>query len=158
MVSRATHAVVSLLPPGDLLAVAQCIVIDAEAFPFASVQFGQRSAGAPLWVARSGQNPRVLGFVATQVRRRDIEIEALAVARDVRHHGLGRALLSTVLGYAYTEGLETVSLHVWAGNAHALAMYRSEGFIVLRTLEGYYRPGTFDATGDAYEMVRQIER
>jgi ribosomal protein S18 acetylase RimI-like enzyme len=156
MVFRATKVAVTLLAPSDLVAVAECIIIDAEAFPFASVQFGRRSDAAPLWVARSGLDPRVLGFVATRARRDDLDIEALAVARDRRRRGLGRILLGTVLDYARTTGFRTASLHVWAGNAYALKMYRSEGFIILRTLPGYYRPGTFDAIGDAYEMVRQI--
>jgi ribosomal-protein-alanine N-acetyltransferase len=156
MVSR--DQTVTLLRAHELVAMAQCIAIDAEAFPFASTQFGRRSTAAPLWVARDGQDPRVLGFVATRQDRGNIDIDALAVARDRRHRGVGRSLLRTVLDHARARRLRTVGLHVWAGNEHAIAMYRSEGFVVLRRLDGYYRAGTFDATGDAYEMVYQIER
>ena len=156
MVPRASQTLVTPLSAGDLVAMAQCMAIDAESFPFASVQFDGRPRSAPLWTAREGAAPRVLGFIASRRRRRDLDIEALAVTREAQRRGIGTALVRTAIAYARRGPFETVSLHVWAGNAHALRMYEREGFVILRAQPGYYRPGAFDADGNAYEMVLQL--
>ena len=136
--------------------MAQCMAIDAESFPFASIQFDGIARSAPLWTGREGANPRVLGFIATRRRQRDLDIEALAVTREAQRRGIGTALLRTAIGYARRGPFDTVSLHVWAGNRHAMRLYEREGFVILRALPGYYRPGAFDADGNAYEMVLQL--
>ncbi len=146
------------LGPGELVAIAQCVVIDADAFPYASTQFGRKPPSAEIWIAREEGDARVLGFVAARWRRTDLDIEGLAVASDSRRRGVGRALLRAVIECARAERFETVSLHVWAGNDGAIEMYRAEGFGVRRALCGYYRAGTFDAKGDALEMVLRLER
>lgn len=133
------------------------MAIDAESFPFASIHFDSDPRSAPLWVARERGASRVLGFVATRRRRADLDIEALAVTRDARRRGIGRALLRTVVTHARRGPFRTVSLHVWAGNGPALRMYEDEGFVIVRARPGYYRPGSFDSTGDAYEMVLQLD-
>jgi ribosomal-protein-alanine N-acetyltransferase len=154
---QTAQTVVTPLPAGDVVAMAQCIAIDAESFPFASVQFGRDMRGNPLWIAREGNAPRVLGFVATRRRPIDLDIEALAVTRDAQRRGIGRALLRTAIAHARRGPFATVSLHVWAGNATALGLYEREGFVILRARPGYYRPGAFDSSGDAYEMVLQLD-
>lgn len=137
--------------------MAQCMAIDAESFPFASIHFDGAARTAPLWIAREAASPRVLGFIATRRHRRDLDIEGLAVTPDARRRGIGRALLRTAIGHARRGPYGTVSLHVWAGNAPALRMYEREGFVILRAQPGYYRPGAFDADGNAYEMVLQLD-
>jgi ribosomal protein S18 acetylase RimI-like enzyme len=157
MVPRASQTVVTPLPAGDLVAMAQCIAIDAESFPFASIQFNRNARGAPLWIARESAGPRVLGFVATRRRHTDLDIEALAVTPEAQRRGIGRSLLRTAIAHARRSRLKTVSLHVWEGNANAIRMYEREGFVILRAQPGYYRPGAFDAAGNAYEMVLQLK-
>jgi ribosomal protein S18 acetylase RimI-like enzyme len=157
MLPRASQTVVTPLPAGDIVAMAQCMAIDAESFPFASIHFDGDRRSAPLWIAREGNAPRVLGFIATRRHRRDLDIEGLAVTGEARRRGIGRALLRTAIGHARRGPFATVSLHVWEGNAHALRMYEGEGFVILRAKPGYYRPGAFDAAGNAYEMVLQLD-
>jgi ribosomal protein S18 acetylase RimI-like enzyme len=156
MLPQASRTVVTPLPAGDLVAMAQCIAIDAESFPFASIQFGRSMRSVPLWIARGTMDPHVLGFIATHPGPTDLDIEALAVTPSAQRRGIGRTLLRTALAYARRTRLATVSLHVWTGNLTAQRLYRSEGFVVLRTQAGYYRAGTFDASGDAHEMVLQL--
>jgi ribosomal protein S18 acetylase RimI-like enzyme len=157
MAGNVTMSLTALpLGTGELVAIAQCIVIDADAFPYASTQFGSRPASAEVWVARVAGEARVLGFVAARARRKALDIEGLAVAYDSRRRGIGRALLRAVIDRARAGAFETVSLHVWAGNDGAIQMYRTEGFGIRRALVGYYRAGTFDAKGDAFEMVLHL--
>jgi ribosomal-protein-alanine N-acetyltransferase len=66
------------------------------------------------------------------------------VAVDPAHqgHGIGRALLRALLALA---GSVTVFLEVRTDNEMAIALYRSEGFAVVGTRRGYYRPSGADA-------------
>lgn len=62
-------------------------------------------------------------------------VSQLAVGRDARGLGLGRALLLEALRrLAATDGVEAVGLSVQAENAAALGLYRSVGLEVVREL------------------------
>jgi ribosomal-protein-alanine N-acetyltransferase len=143
---------IDVLPPADLVAMARCMAIDAEAFPYASAQFGVRAGSERAWVAR--REGGVDGFLAARVARGALYVHGLAVARAARGQGIGRALVRHALARSRDEGLASVRLHVWVGNAAAVALYRSEGFAVVRRLAGFYRAGAFEGAPDAYEMVR----
>lgn len=58
-------------------------------------------------------------------------LSALAVDPAHRRTGVARALLAAVYGRARTGGFDRVTLHVWADNATARALYEREGFEVL---------------------------
>lgn len=55
-------------------------------------------------------------------------LSALAVDPACRRDGVARALLAEVYGRARTGGFDRVTLHVWADNATARALYEREGF------------------------------
>lgn len=55
-------------------------------------------------------------------------LSALAVDPAHRRDGVSRALLAAVYGRARTGGFDRVTLHVWADNATARALYEREGF------------------------------
>ncbi|HEX3772423.1 MAG TPA: GNAT family N-acetyltransferase, partial [Polyangiaceae bacterium] len=121
-----------------------------------SSQFVLRPAGSPVWIAREEGAPRVLGFLAASRRRpRELYVDGLAAASHARHRGVGRALLRAAIGYAAGEGLASLALHVWAGNAAAVGLYRSEGFDVVQGVPRFYRPGSFAST-HAYRMMRPV--
>jgi ribosomal protein S18 acetylase RimI-like enzyme len=149
----------------DIVAIAQCIVIDAEAFPYASVTFGFRPGKAHVWTARgdeSRQVPRqvpgrVLGFVSSIVRGHEQYIEALAVERGSRRHGIGRALLTAAMDHASKAHLGTVRLHVWVNNRSAVELYLSSGFVERSRARNFYRPGLFEGSNDAYEMAWTVD-
>jgi ribosomal-protein-alanine N-acetyltransferase len=65
-------------------------------------------------------------------------ITALTVAPAARGTGLGRRLLDGLLDWA---GATPVRLAVRPENTPAIALYRSCGFTVARTIPGYYSPG-----------------
>ena len=148
--------VVERLSPGDLVAVAGCIVLDADAFPYASATFGLRAASARAWIARGVGDQagpgRVVGFAAAQVRRSSLHIEGLTVARSARRLGIGRALVRKAVGAARGERMRAVALHVSVANREAIALYRAEGFEMRARLGGFYPPATYDGETDAYLM------
>jgi ribosomal protein S18 acetylase RimI-like enzyme len=141
------------LAPEDIVGVAQCIAIDADAFPYPSTQFGVRSGSARACVARDAGGGRVLGFAAGRVRGGVLRLEGLAVDFGARRRGVGRALLREALARARAEGVRAVGLHVSVGNRAAIGLYESEGFVVERCLHGFYPAAAFDGEADAYEMA-----
>lgn len=144
----------------DLVAVAQCIVLDADAFPYASAAFGARDVAACVWVARPGDrrtaSARILGFIATRRRSAGLHIEGLAVCPDERRRGIARRLLRTVIERAGRDGTETIALHVSVANRAALALYEEEGFSARARLRNFYPPAAFGGVSDAYDMVRRV--
>jgi ribosomal protein S18 acetylase RimI-like enzyme len=147
-----TTCTVDVFEPSDLVAMAQCIVIDVDAFPYASSRFGVPGASDRTWIAR--RQGGVEGFLAGRVSGEVLRVHGLAVAVTARGRGVGRALVQTAVSRSDEEGLASVRLHVWVGNAAAIALYRSEGFAVVRRLAGFYREGAFDGPPDAFEMER----
>lgn len=138
----------------NLVGMAQCTAIDAGAFPYPSARFGFRSTGERTWIAR--QDGRVDGFLAAHVARAALHVHGLAVVLAARGQGVGRALVQNAVDSSRDEGLEAVRLHVWVGNTAAVALYRSEGFAVVRRLRGFYPDGAFAGAPDAYDMVRRL--
>jgi ribosomal protein S18 acetylase RimI-like enzyme len=172
---------VGLLADGDIVASAQCIAIDADAFPYESARFGKRSASAMVWVARlAGDRPvlpdpfghaverpvpdpygatgSVVGFVAAQRRGDRFEISGIAVRRDVRRRGVGRELLRALLAAGRGRGLRLVVLHVSVMNEAAIALYEAEGFVVRRRLNDFYAAKAFGEVRDAFEMIHLLNR
>jgi ribosomal protein S18 acetylase RimI-like enzyme len=140
----------------DVVAVAQCIAIDADSFPYASAQFGLRSSSARVWVARDETDigkRRVGGFVATHGQRSALHVDGLAVDAGLRRRGIGRRLVREAIEHAHDTGMRAVALHVSVANRAAIALYDAEGFIVERRLRSFYPLAAFDGEADAYEMV-----
>ncbi|MGH3752691.1 MAG: ribosomal protein S18-alanine N-acetyltransferase [Pseudonocardiaceae bacterium] len=90
----------------------------------------------------------LLGYAGLAQAGGEAEIHTLAVDPAHQGRGIGRALLRALLDHAAGA---TVFLEVRTDNEPAIQLYRSEGFVVIGTRRGYYRP-----TGaDAFTMRRQ---
>lgn len=61
----------------------------------------------------------------------------MAVRRDARRQGLGRAMLREGVEWARSEGVQKLSLQVFATNQPAIGLYRSLGFEVEGRLRGH---------------------
>jgi ribosomal protein S18 acetylase RimI-like enzyme len=153
------HAIaVRILSPGEIVALAQCITLDVEAFPHASLAFGV--PGTRVWVARASEprhlpgsnNAPVLGFVGGRVRAEAFYVHGLAVTGAARRQGVGRALVRACVAHAAAERWGRIALHVGIANRAAVALYETEGFEVHSRVRGFYRPGVYPDP-DAYEMV-----
>ncbi|HAP78057.1 MAG TPA: mycothiol synthase [Acidimicrobiaceae bacterium] len=70
----------------------------------------------------------------------DGEIYVIAVHPDFHGLGLGRALTVAGLQHLHASGATHGMLFVDAANEPAIALYRSLGFAVRRTLQAYQRP------------------
>jgi ribosomal protein S18 acetylase RimI-like enzyme len=138
----------------DIVGLAQCMVIDADVFPYASIPMGLVT-GIRIWIARADGSTRVLGFVAASGRALSFYVHGLAVAPSDRRRGIGRALLGACVGWARAARLGRVVLHVSTANEAAVGLYESEGFEVRRQVSDFYRPGVY-AERAAYEMVLAV--
>ena len=90
------------------------------------------------WVAHRDGRP--VGWVADRVFGDGRGwVGQIAVARSSRGLGIGRALLVHSLRDLLDEGATSLSLGVEAANEHALGLYRSVGFEVVREWRLYAR-------------------
>ena len=126
------------------------MAIDADAFPYPSAQFGARAASARVWVSRDAG--RVVGFLAARVRGPAMHVEGLAVQREARRGGVGRALVRAAVDHGREAALESIGLHVSVANRAAIHLYESEGFAVVRPLRGFYPASAFGVS-HALEMT-----
>jgi mycothiol synthase len=67
------------------------------------------------------------------------EIGSVSVQEEYRGRGLGRQLLRHAIQFARERGFEKVCLSVAADNAHATALYESEGFKSVLSVVRYER-------------------
>ena len=73
----------------------------------------------------------------------------LAIAREARGRGLGRAMMKAALDWADANGITQIELTVLPDNAVALALYRDTGFI-----ETEYRPRALPRrNGEVLDLV-----
>ncbi len=55
-------------------------------------------------------------------------LEVLAVAAESRRKGIGQALISATESAASARGAQSLTLHVFANNTRARALYQADGF------------------------------
>jgi ribosomal protein S18 acetylase RimI-like enzyme len=153
-----TTQVVEQLEARDLVAMLQCMAIDADAFPYASAHFGLKAESARVWVVRAGRANRVVGFLAARVRGGAMHVEGLAVERGLRRSGFGRALVRMAVAHCRSVGLRTIGLHVSVTNLPAIALYRAEGFTTSERLDAFYPAASFGGERDAFAMRLSLAR
>jgi ribosomal-protein-alanine N-acetyltransferase len=95
------------------------------------------------WVAEAGG--AVAGSLVAWLVVDELQIATVSVAAAHRRRGIGRRLIQTALAEAAARGAVTATLEVRAGNAPALALYRSFGFRIVGRRPGYYRGNGEDA-------------
>lgn len=83
----------------------------------------------------------VRGFVLGQRSADEAEILTIAVEKESRGQGLGRALLTALLDQLRSEGVRHVSLELRGSNTAALGLYTSLGFAPAGVRRCYYRDG-----------------
>lgn len=80
-----------------------------------------------------------LGFVLIQTVLDEAEINTIVVARDARHCGVAKKLLSAVFDRLGDDGIGRLLLEVAEDNASAIALYRRCGFSEIGRRKKYYR-------------------
>lgn len=92
--------------------------------------------GAFALIGLKGEEPA--GLALARVVADEGEVLALGVLAEQRRRGIGRALLSTLMGLCAERGTARLFLEVAVDNAAALALYRAAGFSVVGRRAGYY--------------------
>jgi ribosomal protein S18 acetylase RimI-like enzyme len=100
--------------------------------------------GAFIFVAERGWE--LAGFIVVSIwRRRRMAALAYVVTLDVhpelRRRGLARELIAEAERRAAGEGAEAILLHVYAGNAAAIAFYESAGYARVERVADFYGSG-----------------
>ena len=88
---------------------------------------------------------RTAGYILFWLLPDAIDIHNIAVHPDYRRHGIGRALLSEVIGDARQQSLSRVTLEVRRSNIAAQMLYRTLGFATTGLRKGYYSDDGEDA-------------
>ncbi len=136
----------------DVLAIVQCVALDADVFPYPSADFTSRSRRRRVWLAREPGRARVVGFLASRIGERVVHVQGLAVDAAARQRGIGRALLRACLHSDVVAGAQAVDLAVSVVNRPALALYASEGFTVLARVRDHYPARAYGGQCDAFHM------
>jgi len=89
----------------------------------------------------------IAGFVLARMAADEAEILTVAVARNHRRAGLGRALMDAVLRTLHHDRAEALFLEVDETNRAALALYRRLGFAEVGKRPGYYTAPDGTKTG-----------
>jgi [ribosomal protein S18]-alanine N-acetyltransferase len=109
--------------------------------------FYMRRPGAFTLVAESlyaevGQlgrgQPKVIGFIVAETRRRTGHIITIDVLPDARRSGIGSALLQAAEDRLRQAGAAVVELETAVDNAAAIQFYKRKEYFVEKTLPGYY--------------------
>jgi ribosomal-protein-alanine N-acetyltransferase len=102
--------------------------------------------------SESDDAPAVMGYVGMYLAGDEGEITNVAVARDFRRKGIGRALILELVARAAERGVSRIVLEVRVSNHPAIALYEQMGFCRVGTRRGFY---DFPKE-DADIMIREI--
>lgn len=79
------------------------------------------------------------GYVSGRVVDDECEISNIAVMEAYRRCGVGKALLTALIGELAVRGVNSVFLLVRDGNTPAMALYQNCGFILVGRRPNYYK-------------------
>jgi RimJ/RimL family protein N-acetyltransferase len=82
---------------------------------------------------------RVVGHAGVREQAPGVLYLGMAILREARGQGGGRALLQAILDHAEANGAHKLELEVWIDNARAIALYASAGFEVEGLRRNHYR-------------------
>jgi ribosomal-protein-alanine N-acetyltransferase len=96
---------------------------------------------------REGATREIDGYAGLLAPRggTDGEIQTIAVAEGARRGGLGRAMMTALIGEARKRGAVQVFLEVRQDNPPARTLYDSLGFEEIAVRPNYYQPDGVDA-------------
>ena len=89
---------------------------------------------------------RLVGYAGMWVILDEGHITNIAVAKELRGHGIGKKLVSTLVEKAQQMSLIGLTLEVRKSNTSAIGLYESFGFVSVGERTEYYHYPTEDAT------------
>lgn len=115
--------------------------------PWTAAMFAGELAAGHHYVVHRDAHGVVDGYAGLALLGDEAEVHTIGVRPSAQGAGIGRALLRYLLAHA---GPRRVLLEVRTDNAPAIALYESEGFVILGVRRRYYQP----SGADAYTMAR----
>jgi ribosomal-protein-alanine N-acetyltransferase len=117
--------------------------LHADCFPrgWSALELAELLA-EPGMIALSEGRPTIRGFILCRVVLDEAEILTLAVAREYRGAGIGRALLDQAMSQAELAAAKSVFLEVSTRNEAAIALYTKFGFVRGGLRRDYYADGS----------------
>jgi len=103
--------------------------------------------GRYLVATPDGDDTTIVGYAGmlALVGAREADIQTIAVLPEHRGRGLGRTMLTQLIGEARRGGVREVFLEVRADNPGAQHLYESLGFEAIAVRKRYYMPDGVDA-------------
>lgn len=83
----------------------------------------------------------IAGFAVFHVAADEAELLSIAVSKNHQRQGIARALYGEGIRECARRGARSAYLEVRAGNAPAIALYRSLGFVQTYVRKAYYADG-----------------
>ena len=106
------------------------------------------------WVLTDNETDQiVVAYAVFSFPAEQAHLLTFAVHPDYRRQGLGEYMLRRLIHYVMRKNGESIVLEVRKGNAPAVQLYQSLGFVVIHTIPKFYPDGE-----DAYSMIFKIER
>ena len=110
--------------------------------PWSKEQIASEVAGIPLTrhyiVAEAGSQIVGYGGIFSPSIGDDADIQTVTVVPEMQGRGVGRAILTELLGEAARRCAPAVLLEVRLGNAAAIHLYESSGFVEIARRGNYY--------------------
>lgn len=103
----------------------------------------ERNACARYLVAE--ENGEIIGYAGAWAIMDEAHITNVAVRKDWRGEGVGRALMDALMQYLANLGADYITLEVRRSNQVAQALYQSLGFVELGVRKHYYEDNGEDA-------------
>lgn len=144
--------------PATLEDLPQVAAIEAQSIvpPWSENAFQQEigKAHSHFWVVTDNEtDQKVLGYAVFSFPADQAHLVTFGVAPDCRRQGIGVFLLRQIIAYVMRNKGDSLILEVRKGNAAAIALYQSVGFIVIRSQPKFYPDGE-----DGFVMLYKTER
>jgi ribosomal-protein-alanine N-acetyltransferase len=131
--------IIRLLQPEDIPDLAAILEESSEAARWSRESFEKLRMSEGFLALVSETAGSVNGFVCGRRLADEGEILNLAIRREHRKKGEGRALLSAALERLQRRGVCRVYLEVRESNSTAITFYENQGFSKMGRRPGYYR-------------------
>ncbi len=128
----------------DLPAAAAIEAITFDA-PWSEQLFAEDLAARGRHWVGAERDGEFVGYAGGWVLDDEAHLLNIAVREDARGHGIGRTLLSTLMGRLRESGATRMTLEVRPANAPAVALYESAGMRAVGVRPGYYAETGEDA-------------
>lgn len=102
------------------------------------------ASGGECWVITEGLgSDKIVGQIWVQPMDEEgepdvLEVVSLSVSPEARRRGFAKQMMESVVNYADTNLMKSVSLHVREDNTAARILYEKLGFSVFKRVKKYY--------------------